>query len=225
MKKDRFLYPIVPTVIILSASVVGIVFGVLPYIKKDLIYNISIMQIVLLGCGTVCFISTLLIMFKPGKISEKAMAVEEKEKEPSVRAVPPPPQKPVKTDNAQAVLLLSLLQEKGRFLDFVMGDISSYNNEQIGAAARFVHQGCNELIKDCFEPEAISSENENSEITLDAGFNSRKYKIVGDVVGEPPYNGKLVHKGWKANHVKLPLLSLPQSQSDTPVLQPVEIEL
>src|SRR5206468_89714 len=60
-------------------------------------------------------------------------------------AAPPSAAPPAPTANqaeAEVVALFALLQEKGRFVDFLMDDVTAYDDAQVGAAARVVHQGC-----------------------------------------------------------------------------------
>ncbi len=46
-----------------------------------------------------------------------------------------------------AAILLSLLQADGRFVDFLRQEISTFDDSDIGAAARVVHEGCNKALK------------------------------------------------------------------------------
>ena len=48
-----------------------------------------------------------------------------------------------------------------------MDDITSYSDEQVGAAS-VVHQGCVKVLKDYFAIVPVASEEEGSEITLSA---------------------------------------------------------
>lgn len=66
---------------------------------------------------------------------------------PSAAAVE---QDPHKLQDAAVIQFLSRLQEKGRLIDFVMDDMTPYGDEQVGAAARIVHQGCQEVLGDFF---------------------------------------------------------------------------
>ena len=59
-----------------------------------------------------------------------------------------------------ALVLLSQLQDKGRFVDFLMEDITAYNDAQVAAASRVVHQGCSAVIKEYL---AISPVHEGKE--------------------------------------------------------------
>jgi hypothetical protein len=155
----------------------------------------------------------------------KAEVPEKEEAAPTVRAAAPPPPAPEAADHQAAMLLLQLLQEKGRLVDFVMEDITSYNDQQIGAAARVVHQGCRQLVQDAFDPEPISSVPEDSSLTIEEGYSAEEYRLVGNVSGQPPYQGKLVHKGWKARQVKLPRVNRRKDEGEQRIIQPAEVEL
>lgn len=121
-----------------------------------------------------------------------------------------------------ALQLLGLLQQEGRFLDFVSEDVSKYSDAEIGAAARVVHEGCAKLIKQHFNVEPIRSEKENSRVTLQKGFNASENRVTGNIVGRPPFSGTLLHRGWRVVKVDLPRLA---PGHDVQVLAPAEIEL
>src|SRR5690606_4412745 len=99
--------------------------------------------------------------------------------------------------------LVSLLQEKGRFVDFLMDDITKYPDAQIGAAARVVHQGCSQVIGDYFEISPVSTEKEGNRIEIGDAYHPKEFRFLGKV-GEPPFRGTLLHRGWCAKKVKLP---------------------
>src|SRR5439155_25648324 len=71
---------------------------------------------------------------------------------PSRRAAPParepapPPPPPAEPAGAEALGLLGLLQEEGRFVDFVTEDLAPYPDEQIGAALRGIHEGFRKVL-------------------------------------------------------------------------------
>src|SRR5512138_3402403 len=48
--------------------------------------------------------------------------------------------------DAEVVSFLAALLEHGRFVDFLMDDITGYDDTQVGAAARVVHDGCRAAI-------------------------------------------------------------------------------
>ena len=52
---------------------------------------------------------------------------------------------------AEIVSFLAVLQERGRLVDFLMEDITTYDNAQVGAAARVVHEGCKAALREHFQ--------------------------------------------------------------------------
>jgi hypothetical protein len=128
--------------------------------------------------------------------------------------------------DAYLVQFLGLLQEKGRFLDFVMDDIAGYSNEQVGAAARVVHQGCSKIVKDHFSIAPVHAGEEGSAVTLESGYNPSEYRAVGKLAGSPPFQGTLLHKGWKATKVDLPrLVEKPARPGGDLIVTPAEVEV
>ena len=121
------------------------------------------------------------------------------------------------------IYFLSLLQQRGRFIDFVMGDITKYQDAQVGAAARIVHQGLSGVLKDFFKIEPIHNGNEGEAVKLDDDYNARQYRIIGDI-DKKPYKGKLLHKGWQTSTIKLPK-QIDQNKRDHSVIAPCEVEL
>jgi hypothetical protein len=121
-----------------------------------------------------------------------------------------------------ALQLLGLLQKEARFLDFVQENISSYGDEDIGAAARVVHEGCRKVLKQHFDLAPIRQESENSRITLPKGFDAASIRPVGNVAGSPPFTGTLIHRGWRATGVKLPKIA---EGHDLSILAQAEVEL
>ena len=132
------------------------------------------------------------------ELAEPAGPAEPETQQPKVADLPE------QSSEVQVAQLLSLLQENGRFLDFVMDDIKSYPDAQIAAAARFVHQGCQAVMKRNFALEPISTEAENQAITLDASYERSAYRLSGKVEGEAPFTGVLKHKGWRTTAISLP---------------------
>jgi len=143
---------------------------------------------------------------------------------PPPTAAPKVQERPPEVE-AHLVQFLGLLQEKGRFLDFVMDDIAGYSNEQVGAAARVVHQGCSKVVRDHFSVAPVHEGDEGSAVTLDSGYDPRQYRAVGKLAGSPPFQGTLLHKGWKANRVDLPRLVEKQEKTGERVITPAEVEV
>ncbi len=122
-----------------------------------------------------------------------------------------------------AVSLLSLLQEKGRFLDFIMDDVTPYSDAQVGAAARIVHKGCKGVIEDYFELTRSTNEGEGLPLTLNEHFDHHRFRLIGQVPDAAPYHGKLIHRGWVAAKIKLPVN---QGEQKGPfVISPAEVEI
>ena len=134
----------------------------------------------------------------------------------------PPPSQAVNQAEVEVVAFFALLQEKGRLVDFLMEDITSYDDTHVGAAARVIHQGCREVLQEHFNISAISDSEEGSQVTLPAGYAKEQYRIVGNLNGEPPFTGTLIHKGWKTEFVKLPRIVETQR---LPAIAPAEVEL
>jgi hypothetical protein len=121
-----------------------------------------------------------------------------------------------------ALQLLGLLQKEARFIDFIQENVAQYSDEEIGAAARVVHEGCRKVLKSHFEFEPIRKEQENSRITLPKGFDAAAVRPIGNIVGQPPFTGTLIHRGWRATHVKLPKIA---DGHDTHIIAQAEVEL
>lgn len=123
----------------------------------------------------------------------------------------------------EVINLLALLQQKGRFLDFVMDDVTKYPDAQIGAAARVVHQGCAAVIREYFEVKPVYENPEGSSLTLAKDYDANRYRVIGRVAGEPPYRGRVLHRGWQTMKVSLPERVAQRSSHD--VIAPAEVEL
>ena len=121
-----------------------------------------------------------------------------------------------------ALQLLGLLQQEGRFIDFLEEDVTGFSDAEVGAAARVVHQGCGRAARDHFKIVPIRSEQEGSRVTLPDGFDASSIRVTGNVVGRPPYSGNLVHRGWRVDDVTLPRVA---EGHDVRVLAPAEVEL
>lgn len=133
---------------------------------------------------------------------------------------------PEQSGEVQVAQLLAVLQEKGRFIDFAMGDITSYSDAQVAAAARFVHQGCQNVMRSNFSIESISDVAENASITLDGEFDRNEFRLTGKVGDSSPFTGILVHKGWKTTSISLPKVTGPRADAvGTHVLAPAEVEI
>lgn len=98
---------------------------------------------------------------------------------------------------------LSMLQQSGRLIDFLKEDISSFSDEEVGACVRKIHADCAKLIEETVTVRPVIDENEGQSIEISAQYDPTKIKLVGNV-GEPPFKGVVIHKGWKAHKLSLP---------------------
>ncbi len=115
-----------------------------------------------------------------------------------------------------------MLQREGRFIDFLEEDVETFSDEEIGAAARVVHQGCRKTLREYFDITPIRAEEEGDSVTLKSGFDAAEVRITGDVSGEPPFKGTLQHRGWRASEVSLPKIA---EDHDVSILVAAEVEL
>jgi len=121
-----------------------------------------------------------------------------------------------------ALQLLGLLQREGRFVDFIEEDLSGASDEDIGAAARVVHEGCKKALDEHFTIEAIHPDEEGETVTVDEGYDAKSIRLTGNVVGDPPHSGELSHRGWRVGEVRLPKMS---EKHDPSIIAPAEVEL
>lgn len=171
------------------------------------------------------FFILFLIKQKPTNTVEdanniKVSQVKEEIETPVKEDSKPVQLKEVKAD--AALQLLTLLQQDARFIDFVKEDLTGYSDADIGAAARVVHEGSKKTLNNYFVLEPIRSEEEETNVTLAKGFNASEVRLTGNVVGDAPFNGVLVHKGWKAVEINLPKLA---EGHDTSIIASAEVEL
>jgi hypothetical protein len=150
--------------------------------------------------------------------SEPSAATVLKEAVPSPVAAAPLHAAPTES----ALQLLGLLQREARFVDFVMEDMSSYSDADVGAAARVVHDQCKKAIAAHVTLERVRSEPEGNRVTVAAGFSASELRLVGNVMGSAPFSGVLTHAGWRAASIELPQLS---QGHDVRVIAPAEVEL
>ena len=136
----------------------------------------------------------------------------------------PRPAAPVMREapGAAALQLLGLLQRDARFVDFVEEDIASFADDEIGAAARVVHEGCRKVLREHFSIEPLRAESEGSRITLKEGFNAAEIRLAGNVVGKPPFTGSVTHRGWRVTQTRLPKLA---GSHNPAIVAQAEVEL
>ena len=121
-----------------------------------------------------------------------------------------------------ALQLLALLQQEGRFVDFLQENVTAYSDAEIGGAARVVHEGCHKILRDYLQIQPVREEAEGARLTLPTGFDPVAVRLSGNVVGQPPFTGTLVHRGWQVTEIHLPKLT---ENREVRILAPAEVEL
>ncbi|MCH9628151.1 MAG: hypothetical protein S4CHLAM2_18060 [Chlamydiales bacterium] len=118
--------------------------------------------------------------------------------------------------------LLALLQKEGRLIDFLKEDISSYSDAQVGAAVRTIHAKCGDVLEEVVTLRPLLPDSEGSTLSVPVGYDVAAIQVTGRVKGEPPYQGVLRHKGWKAHKISLPKQLVLAERS---VICPAEVEV
>lgn len=117
---------------------------------------------------------------------------------------------------------LSVLQREGRLLDFFDEDLSLYEDEQIGAAVRSIQEDCKKAVKKYIDLKPVVDGQEGDTITIEEGFDIDAINLVGNVSGQPPFQGVIKHPGWRAGKKDVPKLSDIQ---DPGIMTPAQIEI
>ena len=125
-------------------------------------------------------------------------------------------------DRRMYLNLLSILQREGRLLDFFSEDLSDYEDSQIGAAVRGVHESCSKIIEKYVDMTHVLTENEGEEIIIEEDFDPDTIKLTGNVTGKPPFKGIITHRGWQAKKADLPRLS---ESVNSKLITPAEVEI
>ena len=131
-------------------------------------------------------------------------------------AVPPPVE-----SSDRAAQLLAILQRDGRLVDFLMEDLTPYQDGQVGAAVRDVHRGCREALDKYASLTPVLDLEEGSTVNVDRDNEPARIKVVGNVAGAPPYRGILRHRGWEVARLALP----PLPATGRTVVAPAEVEV
>lgn len=136
-------------------------------------------------------------------------------------------EKPTKTvgdDPADmgACRILSILQNKGRLIDFLQEDITAYPDAQIGAAVRHIHEDCRNALSAYITLAPVMSEKEGETVVVSEGFDPSEIRLTGQITQEAPFEGILQHSGWKITKIDLP--EQPKGQKHR-VIAPAEVEI
>jgi hypothetical protein len=155
----------------------------------------------------------------PADIAQE-LGFSQKKAQPAPTKPTPPARIAQPSDGA--LQILGILQRDARLIDFLMEDISAYSDDQVGAAARSLHEQSRDSLNRYLRLAPVIDGVEGSFTKLDSN-DPATVKLLGNV----PVNGKapggvLRHKGWKAEKIDLPPI-VPGSSSI--VIAPAEIEI
>jgi len=132
-----------------------------------------------------------------------------------------PPAAPSRTPADGALQILTILQRDSRLVDFLMEDIASYSDDQVGAAVRELHDQCRDSIARYVTLQPVIDGVEGTPVKAPSG-DPHVVRFIGNVPATPPSGGTLRHKGWRAAKVDLPALA---AKEDTSIIAPAEIEI
>jgi len=135
----------------------------------------------------------------------------------------PAPAAPKAARRSDAVQLLATLQREARLIDFLLEPIAGYADDQVGAAVRNVHRDCQGVLERAFGLKPLLTETEGAPMEVPPGFDAARIRLTGQVVGQPPYRGTLVHAGWQATRCELPEWT--GSAQAALVVAPAEVEV
>jgi len=192
---------------------------------------------VIIGSGALfTFILWLFILFQGRRLAARVASETTAEQKEMLTDSPPArlrkdkDEKPLARPSAEeapspqsAVQILSILQREGRLIDFLQEDLSAYDDAQIGAAVRSIHEGCKQGLADHMELKPIFKEEEGSQVTVPANFDPGTVRLTGNVSGDPPFTGQLRHRGWETTKVDLPMT--PKKDKDRWIIAPAEVEI
>jgi hypothetical protein len=118
--------------------------------------------------------------------------------------------------------LIAVLQKEGRLLDFFNEKLDQYDDDQIGAAVRQIHENCAKALSRYLTLSPVIDKAEGDTVTVPPGFDPAEIRLTGKVVGDPPFDGQLRHKGWKIAKLDIPTLS---RQDNPGILAPAEVDI
>ena len=170
-----------------------------------------------IGLAFRCFFNLLF----GGELSEgvlRDLGLVKRAAAPAKPAEPPPPSRP---PSDGALQLLAILQRDSRLVDFLMEDIKSYSDDQVGAAVRELHDQCRDAVSRYVTLQPVIDGVEGT-FAKAPSSDPNLVKFIGNVPAKPPEGGTLRHKGWRAARIDLPALA---ARQDAAILAPAEIEI
>ncbi|MDA0658442.1 MAG: DUF2760 domain-containing protein [Planctomycetota bacterium] len=122
-----------------------------------------------------------------------------------------------------AISLLAALQREARWLDLVQENLDAYSDAQVGAAARTVLRGCQDVLRRTLDLKPVVAFEEGAEVETPTVIDAARWQLSGRVTGSPPYRGRLIHHGWEASRLELPQWS--GAKESSLIIAPAEIEV
>ncbi len=132
-------------------------------------------------------------------------------------------EKPKPPTRSDAITLLATLQREARLVDLAQESLDGYTDAQVGAAARDVLRDCRKVLERLFALKPVLGQDEGAAVEVPAGFDAARFRLTGNVAGEGPFRGRLVHPGWEAARCELPAWS--GNEASARVVAPAEVEL
>ena len=217
--KNRFAWQALICCVLFNGAMLGAFYFLAgeKYQEAEDVRNLALILFGGGGLATLILWGTLQLLGQP--LIDKGLS-------PSASAVPPDGEKALKKKPpfpAPAVQILSILQRQGRLIDFLQENLDQYEDAQIGAAVRNIHEGSKKALMDNMEIEPVFIEEEGAEVTVEPGFDAHSIRLTGNIEGEPPFKGVLRHRGWQVTRIELPQ-QLP-GQEKNRILAPAEVEI
>ncbi|QGJ69784.1 DUF2760 domain-containing protein [Planctomycetales bacterium 10988] len=149
---------------------------------------------------------------KAQKVADGKFTLEPPRSEtPEPPAEPPPPKpaakkKPMAKEpsRSEALTLMATLQREARFIDFLQESLDAYSDAQVKAAVLEIHRDCRSVVERLFAIRPLLEIEEGEPYEIEAGYDTERIRVTGNVMGEPPYKGTLFHHGWEATKCELP---------------------
>jgi hypothetical protein len=161
-----------------------------------------------------------------GEVAIRVEAALAREASPPAASTEPPKaeaKKPAQPGRSDAITLLAALQREARFVDFIQESLAEFSDAQIGSVVRDVHRECGKALERWFALAPLDPREQGTTVDVPAGFDPARCRLVGAVMGEPPFSGVLVHHGWEATKCDLPSWSgRPESVR---AIAPAEVEM
>ena len=129
----------------------------------------------------------------------------------------PPAPKP----SGEPLQLLAILQKEARLLDTLFEKLDTVDAIVVKNAILRVQKDCQAVLGKYLTIEGILPETDEK-VTVDTGFDPSAISVIGNVTGQPPFTGTLIHPGYRVKEIKLP--TRPEGQ-DPMILMPAEVEM